>query len=89
MRATVTRLMSKGISSRGMPVSGDVTFSTDSAGRKILALNSVEKSEIPVIATLLHPQMASMAARSFTMHGYELVGNQLFGQAWEIEPVRR
>lgn len=89
MRATVTRLMSKGIRSRGMPMIGYLTFEVDEAARRVLVLNSIEQSAIPVMGRLVHPQMADVGKRTFTMHGYETLNGQVFGQAWEIEPERR
>lgn len=93
MRVVVTKLMDKGLKrpSRGMPVPGDLRHEVGDGGRRALLLCSVEKSEIPVIARLLHPQIADVGDRCMTARGYELdkASGQLFGQAWEIEPVRR
>jgi hypothetical protein len=93
MRAIVTRLMDKGkkTRTRSMPIICDMQFGADDAGRPALIMASVEKSAVPVMGQLLHPQLASIGKRSLTMHGYELdrVSGQLFGQAWDIEPERR
>lgn len=89
----MTRLMDKGLKrrSRAMPVIGDLALEVDEAARRVMILKSIEKSAIPVMGEMLHPQMADVGKRTFTMHGYEVdkVSGQLFGQAWEIEPDRR
>lgn len=93
MRATVTRLLDKGLKmrTRGIPFNCDLTFEVDEHARRVLVMNSIEKSAIPVMGQLIHPQLADVAKRTFTMHGYEQDRGtgQMFGQAWEIEPDRR
>ncbi len=93
MRAIVTRLLDKGLRPRTrlMPTGCDLTYEVDEHARRVLVMNSIEQSAIPVMGRLIHPQLADVAKRSFTMHGYEVdkATGQLFGQAWEIEPERR
>jgi hypothetical protein len=93
MRVNMTRLLDRGIKrpTRAMPITGDLLLEIDGDARRLLVLHSIEKSEIPVMGRLLHPQLSEMGARSFVAHGYEIdkITGQLFGQAWELEPVRR
>lgn len=85
--------MDKGLKrrSRAMPVPGDLRLEVDDTGRRTFLLCEVTDTAIPVIAKLVHPQVADVGQRAITAHGYELdvVSGQLFGQAWEIEPLRR
>lgn len=93
MRVTVTRLLDKGLKrpTRAAPINGDLRLEVDEAARRVLVLHSLEASAIPVMGRLVHPQFSDVAGRHLTAHGYEVdkVSGQLFGQAWEIEPVRR
>ncbi len=93
MRATVTRLLDKGLKprTRMMPTVCKLSVEVDDACRPVLVMNSIEKSAIPVMGKLAYPQLSDFGARTITMHGYEKDKGtgQVFGQAWEIEPERR
>lgn len=93
MRATVTRLLDKGLKTRtrNMPTICDLQHQVDDSARPILVMASIEKSAVPVMGRLVHPHLSDVGRRTFTMHGYEVdkATGQLFGQAWEIEPDRR
>lgn len=92
MRVTITKLMDKGLkrTARAQPDSGDLR-QVEESGRRTFVLSEVHATAIPVIAKLVHPQIADVGERSWTVHGYELdrKTGQLFAQAWEIEPQRR
>lgn len=85
--------MDKGLKmrSRGMPINGELALEVDEAARRVMVLKSIEASAIPVLGRLVHPQFTDIAARHLVVYGYEFdkATGQLFGQAWEIQPLMR
>lgn len=92
MRVNLTPLLDKGLKrrTRAGPTTVDLAFEVDDAARRVLVAYYLERGDLPIFAKLFHPQLADIGGRSFTMHGYEAdkATGQLFGQAWELEPVR-
>ena len=93
MRVNLTPLLDKGLKrrTRAAPVTVDLAFEVDDAARRVLVAYYLERGDLPVYGKLFHPQLSDVGGRYFTMHGYEADKGtaQLFGQAWELEPVGR